>query len=205
VAAAPAAAAPAPPARPTPAPAQPSAPPARPTLSPSEVASRVRPVVGSRPAASSPSSPRAVKTLPFATTLPVREPAAWYRPEPLGSIEYNDDLSTEVLHVRSPERRAPQGRPAVHTVPAKQETTQVTAAPPRRFAKGTSPVTPTRPGMPVVRPRAQADDPTATDIALADRTAIDLAVDEHTTPNLPLSERTKPGITLPTVRGRLAR
>jgi hypothetical protein len=137
-----------------------------------------------------------VKTLPRAAVVPVRESADWPRTEPVGSIDYNDhsDPATEVLLVRSPERSSAKPRPVVHTVPARQETTQVTAAP-RRFPKGTSPVSPTRPGMSAVRPRASADDPTATDIALDDRT----------TPNLPLADRTKPGIALPSARGRLAR
>jgi hypothetical protein len=135
-----------------------------------------------------------VKTLPLATIVPDGSDGDYGAPSVATSIE-------------APRMRgAVRTRPMMHAMPAAQEPTQVTAAaPPRRWAKGTNPVTPTRPGMPAVRPRASADDPTATDLVLADRTAIDLALDDHTAPNLPLVERTSPGIALPSIRGRAAR
>jgi hypothetical protein len=119
----------------------------------------------------------------------------------VGNIDYNDytDASADLLRVRGSERRVPSRTqaypaPVVQQVPPKP----AAVAPPRRFAKGTSPVT--------SRARSNADEPTVTDLALADRTATDLAIDsDHTTPNLPLADRTKPGLALPTVRGRLAR
>jgi hypothetical protein len=125
-------------------------------------------------------------------------------------IDDNDhgEPSAQLLYVQTSEAQASPkpARPLAHTIPVKQETTQVIAASPHRFARGTSPVSSTSRGMTAVRPLAAlADEPTATEISLAEHTAIDLAVGEHTTPNLPLSERTKPGLALPTLRGRVAR
>jgi hypothetical protein len=84
--------------------------------------------------------------------------------------------------------------------PAVQE---ASAALPRRFAKGTRSVTPTRG---VAQAGAYADEPTVMELGLVDRTQTDFSIDsDRTTPNLLLADRTRPGLVLPTSRGRLAR
>jgi hypothetical protein len=105
-------------------------------------------------------------------------------------------------------------RPAAHTIAREPEAPS--GAPPRRFAKGTSPVSPAVAGATPVRPRAQADEPTATNISILDRTAVEFGAEEHTrveeqtqveahtTPSLPISERPRKGA-LPSIRERFAR
>jgi hypothetical protein len=122
------------------------------------------------------------------------------------SIDYNEDSgpSTVVVPEHTPERSAPAklGRQLAHTVSMKQEETQVTAAPPRRLAKGTSPVAPRSASASPFR--ADADDPTRTSISIADPTAI-ISFEDRTKPALPLQDPKKSGAPLPTIRGRLAR
>jgi hypothetical protein len=191
------------PARPAAAPAQPeAAPPARPALSPSQVASKVRPVVGSRPAAGSPPSPSSSSPSPSPRSGKTKARAV--------IIDDNEhrEPSAELLYVQTSELRASPkpARPLAHTIPVQQEATQVIAAQPLRFAKGTSPMSSTSRGMTAVRSlEALADEPTATEISLAEHAATELMLGEYTTPNLPLSERTQPGMALPSIRGRLAR
>jgi hypothetical protein len=96
----------------------------------------------------------------------------------------------------------------VRLVPSRPEEPQTGAAPPpRRLAKGTSPVTPARTGLASVRPApAQPDEATVIEFSLAEQTSTQVSYDsEYTTPHLPLSDRTKPGMALPSIRGRLAR
>jgi len=181
-----------------------AAPEPRPALSPAEVASKVRPVVGSKPAAGAPAP------------APTRSPS---RPSPSprdGKVKAravivhdNDhgEPAGELLQVQTsePSAAARSARPLAHTVPVAQEATQVSLTP-RRFANGTSPVTSTSRGIPAVRPSgAPVDELTATEISLAEHTATDLMLGEYTTPNLPPLERTRPGVALPTFRGRAVR
>jgi hypothetical protein len=107
---------------------------------------------------------------------------------------------------RSAVRPVPPAPPIAHATSPRTESPESELAPPRRIAKGTSPVGSTQPGVAVVRPpRAQADDVTVTDLSL-DHTVTDLAVDgDHTTPSLQLPDHTKPGLALPSIRGRLQR
>ncbi len=187
-----------------------------PPQSPSQIASRLRPVVSRKPASDQPEPPpsrpsRPIKTLPIAAT---------------GDIDYHDhsEATVELLRVPSSERRAPSPPQVavVQRVPPRPEPPE-SVVPPRRFANGTSPVT--------RHARFGADEPTVTELSLADRTATDVAIDptgrgpapraepvgspprdsltlidpDHTTPNLPLADRTKPGIAAVPARGRVAR
>ena len=180
--------APAPAARPTPAPA------ARPAVSRSstEAASKPRPVVSSmRAAEPQPAAPRSGKTRPIATVAPARE---------ADDRSFNSEATVEVASLAE-RQRLPKPAEVV-------ELGQPKAAPPRRLAKGTSPVAQNRAAIPSVRPRpALLDETTVTELSLSEETATQLSLsnDDHTTPHLELMDQTKLGLALPSIRGRLAR
>jgi hypothetical protein len=177
------------------------APAARPAVSrsSSEAASKLRPVVGSkRSAEPQPAAPRIGKTRPIATVAPARE---------ADDRSFNSEPTVEVASLTASEHRGlPKPAEVVELRKPKAAAPQPAAAPARRLAKGTSPVTPNRAATPSVRPRpAQLDETTVTGFSLSEETATQLSYDDHTTPHLPLSDRTKPGLALPSIRDRLAR
>jgi hypothetical protein len=173
------------------APTSPGAP-ARPH-SPSDVASKVRPVIGSKapaeaprsapPPSSTPKPPTRkaapVKTQPIAVVAPPRQTDRWSRTEPAGAIDY-DQTEVELLRARPAPALSPQA---------------AEVAPPRRFAAGTAPTAATRVGLsPVSSIQTAEEGPSAPELAL-----------DPTTPNLAIGERTTPGLVLPSVRRRAAR
>ena len=190
---------------------------AHPAFSSSDAGSRLRPVVKPRPAAGAVSaasasassaapSPKGVKARPVAMFVAAREPADWSSTELSEGSDHSSDHSdatVELLTVLSSDHRAAPVRPVAHTIPRKEPALEPAAAAlPRRLPKGTSPQAF---GATPMRQRAQADEPTATDISLPEHTAADFQLEEYTTPNLPMAERTRAVTPLPSIRGRLPR
>jgi hypothetical protein len=181
-------------------------PPSRPALSPADASSRLRPVVKPRVIEAAPPAPAAPQ--PAAIAVSVRETSNWSATELTDDGDYTE--AVELLTARAPDRSpAPPARSVVHTIPRKEPASD--DAPPRRLAKGTSPQAI---GATPARPRASADEPTATDLVLPEHSAraasraADFQLEERTIsnpPSLPVEERTRRVAPLPSIRDRLSR